>query len=286
MEATPSPELPDIFDVLCWTDTEKEARIEKLRRSLPVEITGEEIPHSEDLKEYRKNAKEYGRNLRKYSPFVNRDKGEAIHLTAGAFSELQQHDFKDVEHLQSYAAIPQIIENAIFIDERPNEDVQKHRNVSGYQYYAVGLTIGGVAYTVKAVVAVERGKRYYDHKLTKIEKGRLLDIISAIPTAGEAKRSPLSEYKDKRLFSILQTKTAKKIGGVALTPAQQQALASGEAVRMEGLVNRTTGQLHTAYVRRSPEDGRLRFYQERPEQLKSAARVPPPKPANRRGRGL
>ncbi len=195
-------------------DWEKAARIEKLRESEPVEITGEEITPSDDLKEYKKNALEYGKSLR--GSYTNEDTGEVIDLTGGnkrgGIREILQHDYKDSEHLQSIAAIPQIIEKSVFIDELPNEDKQHYPDVKSFRYYVCGLKIGGTDYTVKAVVAEQNnGTRYYDHRLTDIEKGKLLSIVPTIQKAGIDGTLPNSVYKDKRLFSILQTNSSKVV---------------------------------------------------------------------------
>jgi len=197
-------------------DWEKAARIEKLRRSKAVKITGEEIEPNSDLKQYKKNALEYGKNLR--GEYTNKDTGETIALTGGnsrgGMREILQHDYKDIEHLQSIAAIPQIIEKAIFVDEAPNEDAERYPSVKSFRYYVCGLKIGNTYYTVKAVVAVQNnGDRYYDHKLSSIEKGKLLSIIPTIQKAGIENNLPPSVGKDKRLLSILQTNSSKVVDG-------------------------------------------------------------------------
>lgn len=194
-------------------DESKSERIEKLRESKPVEITGEEITPSDDLKQYKRNALEYGKKLR--GVYTNEDTGEQIELTGGnrrgGLREILQHDYKDKEHLQSIAAIPQIIEKAIFIDELPNEDRKNYPGVRAFRYYVCGLKIADVDYTVKAVIAEQNnGERYYDHKLTKIEKGKLLSIIPTIQKAGMDSDLPRSVGKDSRLLSILQVKDEKK----------------------------------------------------------------------------
>ncbi len=197
-------------------DWEKSARIEKLRRSETVEITGKEITPSDDLKEYKKNALEYGKSLR--GSYTNEDTGEVIDLTGGnkrgGIREILQHDYKDSEHLQSIAAIPQIIQKSIFIDELPNEDTANYPDVKSFSYYVCGLKIGGVDYTVKAVIANQNnGERYYDHHLSEIEKGQLLSALPTIQKAGAENNNPLSGIKDKRLLSILQTNASKVVDG-------------------------------------------------------------------------
>lgn len=217
---------------------DKKARIEKLRNSKPVEITGEEIEPSDNLKQYKKNALEYGKKLQ--GSYVNKDTGRTIQLQRGrrngGINEVLQHDYKDVEHLQSVAAIPQIIENSIYIDSRENTDKEKNPNVAEYQYYVCGLKIGNTDYTVRSTIAVDnKGNRYYDHKLTSIEKGKLLDQINdqaaknigfgttpgTKPTTdngftptGDAPIPSYTKSKDTRLVSLLQTndqENARKI---------------------------------------------------------------------------
>ena len=99
---------------------EKKQRIEKLRKSEPVEITGREIEPSDDLKQYKKNALEYGKRLR--GEYTNKDTGETVMVGKNAIKEVLNHDYKNAEQLQSVAAIPQIIENAVYIESQANTD--------------------------------------------------------------------------------------------------------------------------------------------------------------------
>ena len=217
-------------------DWEKAARIEKLRKSEPVEISGEEITPSDDLKQYKKNALEYGKRLQ--GEYTNKDTGRVIQLQRGrkngGLKEVLQHDINDTAHIQSVAAIPQIIENAVYIDSAENRDVNKNPQVAKYHYYVCGLKIGGEDYTVRMVEAEEKdGSRYYDHKLTHIEKGKLIDELALLnlssstelsstpgtgtgernrPTnRGETQTVPVSDVKDKQLLSLLQVNSSKVV---------------------------------------------------------------------------
>ena len=214
---------------------EKKARIEKLRKSKTVEIIGNEIDPSDDLKQYKKNALEYGKRLQGH--YINKDTGRSIQLQRGrkngGLKEVLQHDITDIVHLQSVAAIPQIVESSIYIDSEENTDVKKNPNVSKYHYYVCGLRINGVDYTVRMVEAEEKnGSRYYDHKLTHIEKGKLIDELAFYkpsPTElsstsglgatnrnrptdrGETLQAPISATKDNRLVSLLQVGEVSKV---------------------------------------------------------------------------
>lgn len=191
-------------------DWEKAARIEKLRKSKSVEITGDEITPSDDMKQYKKNALEYGKTLR--GEYVNKDTGSKVSVSSQALKEVLRHDGGNVAQVQSVAAIPAIIEDAVYVDTVKNEDTGKNPKVKEYQYYVAGLKIGDEDYTVKSVVAVDRdGNRYYDHALTQIEKGNLLNEVDRITSPSRQEVSSLSLFKDKRLLSILQTNSSKVV---------------------------------------------------------------------------
>ena len=192
-------------------DWEKTTRIEKLRNSESVTISGDEIVASDDMKAYRKNALEYGKTLR--GEYVNVDTGNTIIINKESLTEVLHHDGSNVAHIQSIAAIPQMVESGIYIDSGPiSENASKKlRNAKLAHYYVCGLNIADAPYTVKFVVAeFESGDRYYDHSLTEIEKGELLNRAEVSSTVAESK-SPESDIKDKRLLSILQTNSSKVV---------------------------------------------------------------------------
>ncbi|HHF3792093.1 TPA: LPD38 domain-containing protein [Haemophilus influenzae] len=181
----------------------KAESLEKLREAETIRISGREIEPSEDFRQYRRNAMEYGKTLR--GSYVNEDTGREISLGRAGVTEVLHHDISNPEHLQSIAAIPQIIENSTYIDTLPNEDLVKNPDIKEYEYYIAGLNIGGSDYTVRASVGIATtGDKYYDHKLTKIEKGDLLEMTSRLSSAEISNQSPLFDVNDKRLLQILQ----------------------------------------------------------------------------------
>ncbi|WP_454895320.1 ADP-ribosyltransferase-containing protein [Alloprevotella tannerae] len=193
-------------------DWEKAARIEKLRKSKPVVISGNEYKGKYELN--RDSAKAWIKeNLR--GEYTITDTEEKVVLTKVGANKVTSHGMNNKAHLQSIAIIPQLIRHAIFVEERPNE--KNNNKYDSYRYYVCGLKIGTTDYTVKLTIGVKSGKKYYDHALTEIEKGELLDRINdqadkkGFTTTGGA---PLQSYalsigKDTKLVSILQTNSSK-----------------------------------------------------------------------------
>ena len=192
-------------------DWEKAGRIEKLRESTPVEITGEEYKGKYELT--RDSAKDYIKNNLR-GIYTNMDTGEQVELSHVGMDKVTSHGERDHAHLKSIVAIPRLIEESIFIEELLNE--KNDSRYDSYRYHVAGMKIGGEDYTAKVVIGVKDGRKYYDHELTRIEKTKLIDDLNLIakqvanqsvagftPTEGV----PLPSYttsKDTRLISILQ----------------------------------------------------------------------------------
>lgn len=193
-------------DIRYRMDESKSERIEKLRESKPVEITGDEYKGKYELN--RESAKEWLKNNLR-GEYRIKDTGETVELRKDGIQKVTSHSMGNEAHLKSLAAIPQMIENSIFIDEVPNE--KNNGKYDRYRYYVCGLKIGGEDYTAKITIGVKGGYKYYDHSLTQIEKGSLLDNIDALSTTYDDKGTTLSSVgKDSRLLSILQVKDEKK----------------------------------------------------------------------------
>ena len=202
-------------------DWEKAARIEKLRRSESVSITGKEIELTDDFKQNKKNALAYGKKLQ--GEYTNADTGVSVQLQRGrkngGVNEVLQHNYKDNAHILSVAAIPQIIEKSIYIESEPNKDAARNPNVVEYQHFVCGLKIGNEDYTVHSLVAVDKnGNRYYDHNLTHIEKTKLLDSIErqavngqGFDTTSGTKPTTLNGYKGKKLSKLLKANSSKVV---------------------------------------------------------------------------
>lgn len=187
-------------------DWEKRARIEKLRKSESVSITGEDYGNSYTD---RASAKEWAKSHIK-GEYKNADTGEMIKISNVGIKEVTSHGTTDAAHMQSIAAIPEMIKRAVFIEERENR--KGNGKFDSYRYYVVGLNIGGVDYTAKLVVGVKNGSRFYDHRLSKIEKGTLIDSLNGLSnTVAENQSSSVSDGKGMTLTGLLQTNSSKVV---------------------------------------------------------------------------
>ena len=180
--------------------TEKQRRIEKLRRSEPVVATGEEYKGKYELN--NKSAADYIIKSLK-GEYVNKDTGVPIKITRKGAFKITRHDAENEAHLKSIALIPRLIENAVFVEEEPNS--KANNGFDSYRYYFAGLNMAGADYTVKMAVGVKNGETYYDHSLTEIEKSNLINRIDEISSSFTDNKIAISDLKDKRLVSILQT---------------------------------------------------------------------------------
>lgn len=187
-------------------DWEKAARIEKLRRSKAMKITEADYEDKYDLT--RNSAKQWAKdNIR--GEYMIADTGEKVNVSKVSINEVLSHGERDAAHLKSISSIGKLLHNAIFITETPNaKDNDKYES---YRYYIEGIKIDGEDYTAKIVVGVKNGKTYYDHRLTKIEKGSLLDNLNGLSNSVAEKQQTSFTGKDSKLLSILQTNSSKVV---------------------------------------------------------------------------
>ena len=204
-------------DIRMCAQTEREAarerkaqQLEKLRASEPLMFTGDEYKGLYEL-----NSRAAGQYIVDHlrGTYTNADSGEIIYVSRKA-QKVAHHDAENKVHLQSVAYIPQMLENAILIDEVPN--AKSSTGFDSYRYYVVGLKINGVDYTAKLVVGVSNRKLYYDHALTQMEKGDLIDQRDLVKAqvyddkaANAVTGTPVATVKDKRLLQILQPEPLK-----------------------------------------------------------------------------
>ena len=187
-------------DNIRWKiDDPSPERIEKLRAARPVEIGENDYKGLYELN--AKSAREYVLKKLRGRKYVNADTGDEIEIGQVGARKITTHDRYNKDYLRSFAAIPQMIENAVYLGEEPNE--KGNSKYDKYRYYACGLKIGGRDYTARLTIGERNGKWYYDQALTEMEKGDLIEQVSTQISMLSARGSP-NGFIDNRLISLLQ----------------------------------------------------------------------------------
>lgn len=185
-------------------DWEKAGRIEKLRRSSSIYFNGEEYKGKYVLT--KESAKKYIKEQLN-GEYTNADTNDKIRVSNKGANKVTSHGYNNPFHLATVAYIPTLIENSIFITELPN--TKGKNEFESYRYYLAGVNIAGEEYTAKIVVGVRNGKTYYDHDLSSIEKGKLIDSIGSVPTELAKDQLTSLGVKDTRYIEILQINSSK-----------------------------------------------------------------------------
>lgn len=196
-------------------DWEKINRLEKLKNAPTLEKDGKIIINGTDytnkVAEMRKNEDRKG--LREIMSLLkNEIKGsyaapdmdnESIDITSATMKELNRFPLNS-RQIEATLYIPDLLKNGTFICNEKNEDLVTNPEIDHYSYLLNGIKIAGEDYTAKSVIAVAKdGKKYYDHKLSKIEKGRILNNLPLL-TDRESLGSLPYDLKDNRLLRICQ----------------------------------------------------------------------------------
>lgn len=174
-------------------------RVEKLRAARPVEIGENDYKGLYELN--AKSAREYVLKKLRGRKYVNADTGDEIEIGQVGARKITTHDRYNKDYLRTFAAIPQMIENAVYLGEEPNE--KGNSKYDKYRYYACGLKIGGRDYTARLTIGERNGKWYYDQALTEMEKGDLIEQVPTQASVLSARGSP-NGFIDNRLISLLQ----------------------------------------------------------------------------------
>lgn len=187
-------------DNIRWKiDDPSPERVEKLRAARPVEIGENDYKGLYELN--AKSAREYVLKKLRGRKYVNADTGDEIEVGRVGTKKITSHGSRNKDYLRSFAAIPQMIENAVYLGEEPNE--KGNSKYDKYRYYACGLKIGGRDYTARLTIGERNGKWYYDQALTEMEKGDLIEQVSTQISMLSARGSP-NGFIDNRLISLLQ----------------------------------------------------------------------------------
>lgn len=209
-------------------DWEKINRFEKLENQQIIQVDSTIIDNGKDItkeirnlrnnptKETVKKLRDIGQSIgAKFlnTPFENLDTNESmIFVNNTKIQETTSHHIKDAGVIESIYHLPELIKNGILIQETLNEDKEKHPEIEKYQYLINGFKVEDEEYTAKTVISIDKqGRKFYDQRLSSIEKGNLIDLLkresdsknfSRLTKSGEFETA-LYNY-DTRLFRVCQ----------------------------------------------------------------------------------
>lgn len=209
-------------------DWEKANRLEKLENQQIIQVDSTIIDNGKDItkeirnlrnnptKETVKKLRDIGQSIgAKFlnTPFENLDTNESmIFVNNTKIQETTSHHIKDAGVIESIYHLPELIKNGILIQETLNEDKEKHPEIEKYQYLINGFKVEDEEYTAKTVISIDKqGRKFYDQRLSSIEKGNLIDLLkresdsknfSRLTKSGEFETA-LYNY-DTRLFRVCQ----------------------------------------------------------------------------------
>ena len=188
-------------DNIRWKiDDPSPERVEKLRAARPVEIGENDYKGLYELN--AKSAREYVLKKLRGRKYVNADTGDEIEIGQSGTKKIASHDRHNRDYLRSFAAIPQMIENAVYLGEEPNE--KGNGKYDKYRYYACGLKIGDRDYTARLTIGESEGKWYYDQAFTEMEKGDLIERLLKLSKPVRPLTGSPYGFIDNRLISLLQ----------------------------------------------------------------------------------
>ncbi|WP_420267037.1 hypothetical protein [Candidatus Magnetominusculus dajiuhuensis] len=164
----------------------------------------------DEIWEARKKAYKWaGENIQGKS-LVNKDTGWGIDITGkGIKKVLSGERLVPIDHIETVRAIPEMIENAVKVESRPDRDNNPH--IKNIHIFCAPLEIDNRLYRVTLTVKETKyGRRYYDHRLTEIEKpaaGRALHTGDTL--SGSASRMEQQAYTASLEDLLKNVKTSK-----------------------------------------------------------------------------
>ncbi len=187
-----------------------------------------------DDKVFRGGLKEADRDVRNWVKdnkivgkyFVNKDTGWDIAITANGIDKVLSGKRAAIfNHVKAIRAIPELIENAVLGETRP--DRNNDPNIKNIHIFYAPLEVGKHLYRVKMTVKeTNDGKLFYDHNLTEIEKpatsylAHMDDTISgSAPHMGQRASTISVTY----LLKDVKTSDGKNIGETAAEPSTKEA---------------------------------------------------------------
>lgn len=224
-------------------DDPSSERVEKLKNAKSIEIGENSYEGLYELN--AKSAREYVLKKLRGRKYVNADTGDEIEIGQTGTKKIASHDRYNKDYLRTFAAIPQMIENAVYLGEEPNE--KGNGKYDKYRYYACGLKIGGRDYTARLTIGESEGKWYYDQALTQIEKGDLIERLLKLSKPVRPLTESPNGFIDNRLISLLQENSSKKWREVSEPSPEEIAEANRQKAEVKAKWTNPDGSMKKGY---------------------------------------
>lgn len=225
-------------------DDPSSERVEKLKNAKSIEIGENSYEGLYELN--AKSAREYVLKKLRGRKYVNADTGDEIEIGQTGTKKIASHDRYNKDYLRTFAAIPQMIENAVYLGEEPNE--KGNGKYDKYRYYACGLKIGGRDYTARLTIGESEGKWYYDQALTQIEKGDLIERLLKLSKPVRPLTESPNGFIDNRLISLLQENSSKKWREVSEPSPEEIAEAKRQKAEVKAKWTNPDGSMKKGYM--------------------------------------
>ncbi|GHV28874.1 hypothetical protein AGMMS4952_13600 [Spirochaetia bacterium] len=186
------------------SEGERTGNIEKLATAPDITLDGNAYRGKYELN--KKSIVGFLKNTLRKEVFQNNHMPDPIRLGGKGIDKLIGYGLNNDAYKKLFVHIPEIIKNAVFITDEIPTRADTPYNI--YRHLVTGIALDGEPYTIHVILGENSGVWYYDHILSKIEKGRLLSVIRQ-STPGHPVVSP-SSIKDTTLLRILQAPLQEK----------------------------------------------------------------------------
>ncbi|MDR1318697.1 MAG: hypothetical protein LBJ90_03655, partial [Treponema sp.] len=193
-------------------------RIEKLKNSPDIVLDDKAYQGKYEIdkspKENNRSITSYLKNFMKKERLENPYIADPIRLGNKGIAKITSYGMSNPVYMKSIAHIPAMLKNAILIEESNKNRPTAH--YQGFKHLISGIEIDGEKYTAHIILGENAGIWYYQHNLSKIEKGALIEVIQA---TNSGLQGSLSEIKDTTLIGILQDPKKTKLQGESFDSA-------------------------------------------------------------------
>ncbi|MBF0517610.1 MAG: hypothetical protein HQK97_10950, partial [Nitrospirae bacterium] len=185
----------------------------------------------------RIDAKKWAKeNIQGKSP-INKDTGWKIDITGNGIDKaLSGERQAPIDHIEAVRAIPELIENSVLAETRPDRNNDPH--IKNIHIFYAPLEMGGKLYRAKLTIKERNdGKRFYDHSLIEMEKPAAGTDLRAEDTFTGSASRPMQQARSisvKDLLKDVKTSDGKNIGEqTGAEPGVDYSIKKDEAAKEE-----------------------------------------------------